>query len=59
MWGGHLHHDYAGTPGNEFLMRTWNWDAARAARVPMVDNLVKTTGMKIAMLFQNDQGVRS
>jgi branched-chain amino acid transport system substrate-binding protein len=59
MWGGATRiHDYVGTPGNEFLMRTWNWDAGKNGFGElMVDNLVKTTGAKkIAMLFQNDQG---
>jgi len=59
MWGGATRiHDYVGTPGNEFLMRTWNWDAGKSGFGElMVDNLVKTTGAKkIAMLFQNDQG---
>ena len=61
MWGGATRiHDYVGTPGNEFLMRTWNWDAGKSGFGElMVDNLVKTTGAKkIAMLFQNDQGAR-
>ena len=59
MWGGATRiHDYVGTPGHEFLMRTWNWDAGNNGFGElMVDNLVKTTGAKkIAMLFQNDQG---
>jgi len=59
MWGGATRiHDYVGTPGNEFLMRTWNWDAGKSGFGElMVDNLVKTTSAKkIAMLFQNDQG---
>jgi branched-chain amino acid transport system substrate-binding protein len=59
MWGGATRiHDFVGTPGNEFLMRTWNWDAGKNGFGElMVDNLVKTTGAKkIAMLFQNDQG---
>jgi branched-chain amino acid transport system substrate-binding protein len=59
MWGGATRiHDYVGTPGHEFLMRTWNWDAGtNGFGELMVDNLVKTTGAKkIAMLFQNDQG---
>ena len=59
MWGGATRiHDYLGTPGHEFLMRTWNWDAGKNGFGElMVDNLIKTTGAKkIAMLFQNDQG---
>jgi len=59
MWGGATRiHDYVGTPGHEFLMRTWNWDAGgNGFGELMVDNLVKATGAKkIAMLFQNDQG---
>src|SRR5262249_56197959 len=59
MWGGATRiHDYVGTPGHEFLMRTWNWDAGKNGFGElMVDNLVKSTGAKkIAMLFQNDQG---
>ncbi len=59
MWGGATRiHDYVGTGGHEFLMRTWNWDAGpNGFGELMVDNLAKTTGAKkIAMLFQNDQG---
>jgi branched-chain amino acid transport system substrate-binding protein len=59
MWGGATRiHDYVGTPGHDFLMRTWNWDAGpNGFGELMVDNLVKTAGVKkIAMLFQNDQG---
>src|SRR6266702_3677455 len=59
MWGGATRiHDYVGTSGHEFLMRTWNWDAGKNGFGElMVDNLVKSTGAKkIAMLFQNDQG---
>src|SRR5882724_4347951 len=59
MWGGATRiHDYVGTSGHEFLMRTWNWDAGKNGFGElMVDNLVKTTGAKkVAMLFQNDQG---
>src|SRR5437016_2349750 len=59
MWGGATRiHDYVGTAGHEFLMRTWNWDAGtNGFGELLVDNLVKSTGTKkIAMLFQNDQG---
>jgi len=59
MWGGATRiHDYVGTSGHEFLMRTWNWDAGpNGFGELMVDTLVKQTGArKIAMLFQNDQG---
>jgi len=59
MWGGATRiHDYVGTSGHEFLMRTWNWDAGpNGFGELMVDNLLRTTGArKIAMLFQNDQG---
>jgi branched-chain amino acid transport system substrate-binding protein len=59
MWGGATRiHDYIGTPGHDFLMRTWNWDAGpNGFGELMVDYVIKTAGMKkIAMLFQNDQG---
>ena len=59
MWGGATRiHDYVGTPGHEFLMRTWNWDVGPGGFGElMVDHLIKTAGVKkIAMLIQNDQG---
>src|SRR5207245_10723503 len=48
MWGGATRiHDYVGTAGHEFLMRTWNWDAGpNGFGELMVDNLVKSTGTK-------------
>jgi branched-chain amino acid transport system substrate-binding protein len=58
MWGGATRiHDYVGTPGHEFLMRTWNWDAGpNGFGELMVDQLVKQGVKKIALLYQNDQG---
>ena len=58
MWGGATRiHDYVGTPGHEFLMRTWNWDAGpNGFGELMVDDLVKQGVKKIALLYQNDQG---
>jgi branched-chain amino acid transport system substrate-binding protein len=58
MWGGATRiHDYVGTPGHEFLMRTWNWDAgANGFGELMVDQLAKQGVKKIALLYQNDQG---
>ena len=58
MWGGATRiHDYVGTPGHDFLMRTWNWDAgANGFGELMVDGLAKQGVKKIALLYQNDQG---
>jgi branched-chain amino acid transport system substrate-binding protein len=58
LWGGATRiHDYVGTPGHEFLMRTWNWDAGpNGFGELMVDQLVKQGVKKIALLYQNDQG---
>ncbi len=58
MWGGATRiHDYVGTPGHDFLMRTWNWDAGpNGFGELMVDQLVKQGVKKIALLYQNDQG---
>ncbi len=42
-------------PGNEYLMRTWNWDAgASGFGTLMVDYLKKKNVKKVAMLMQND-----
>lgn len=58
MWGGATRiHDYVGTPGHDFLMRTWNWDAGpNGFGELMVDQLVKQGVKKVALLYQNDQG---
>src|SRR5260370_14138018 len=58
VWGAATRiHDYVGTPGHEFLMRTWNWDAGKNGFGELlVDNLIESTGAKnIAILFQIDQ----
>jgi branched-chain amino acid transport system substrate-binding protein len=51
-------HDYAGQPGYEFVIRTWNWDAGpNGFGERMIDYLInKAHPKRIAMLFQNDQG---
>lgn len=51
-------HDFVGQPGNEFLIRAWNWDAGpKGFGERMVDYLVKTAHPKrVAILMQNDQG---
>ena len=58
MGGGTRIHDYVGKPGNDFLIRTWNWDAGpKGFGEKMVDYLIKTAHpKKVAMLFQNDSG---
>ena len=58
MGGGTRIHDFVGQPGNEFVIRTWNWDAGpKGFGEKMVDYLIKTAKpKKVAMLFQNDSG---
>jgi len=58
MGGGTRIHDFVGQPGNEFVIRTWNWDAGPAGfGGKMVDYLIKKANpKKVALLFQNDQG---
>ena len=58
LGGGTRIHDFVGQPGNEFLIRTWNWDAGpKGFGERMVDYLINTAHpKKVAMLFQNDQG---
>lgn len=58
LGGGTRIHDFVGQPGNEFVIRTWNWDAGpKGFGERMVDYLIKKSNpKKIAMLFQNDQG---
>lgn len=58
MGGGTRIHDYAGKPGYDFVIRTWNWDSgSNGFGEKMVDYLVKKAHpKKVAMLFQNDQG---
>jgi len=42
-------------PGNDYLMRTWNWDAGPSGfGTLMVDYLKKKGVKKVAMLMQND-----
>jgi len=58
MGGGTRIHEFVGKPGNEFVIRTWNWDAGpKGFGEKMVDYLIKTAHpKKVAMLFQNDSG---
>lgn len=52
-------HPELGKPGNEYLMRTWNWDAGESGfGTIMVDNLKKKGVKKVAMLMQNDAAGR-
>ena len=55
MGGATQIHYELGKPGNEYLMRTWNWDAgASGFGTQMVDYLKKKGVKKVAMLMQND-----
>ena len=43
MGGGTRIHEFVGKPGNEFVIRTWNWDAGpKGFGEKMVDYLIKT-----------------
>jgi branched-chain amino acid transport system substrate-binding protein len=55
MGGATQIHYELGKPGNEYLMRTWNWDAGDSGfGTLMVDYLKKKGAKKVAMLMQND-----
>jgi branched-chain amino acid transport system substrate-binding protein len=55
MGGGTGLHYELGKPGNDYLMRTWNWDAGPSGfGTLMVDDLKKKGVKKVAMLIQND-----
>jgi branched-chain amino acid transport system substrate-binding protein len=55
MGGGTGLHYELGKPGNEYLMRTWNWDAGPSGfGTLMVEDLKKKGVKKVAMLIQND-----
>ncbi|MEO7116080.1 MAG: ABC transporter substrate-binding protein [Caldimonas sp.] len=55
MGGGTGIHYELGKPGNDYLMRTWNWDAGPSGfGTLMVDYLKKKGVKKVAMLIQND-----
>ena len=55
MGGATQIHYELGKPGNDYLMRTWNWDAgASGFGTLMVDYLKKKGVKKVAMLMQND-----
>lgn len=58
MGGATRIHDYIGTPGHDFLIRTWNWDVGpHGFGALMADYAAKNLGMKkVALLLQNDQG---
>ena len=55
MGGATQIHYELGKPGNEYLMRTWNWDAGPSGfGTLMVEYLKKKGVKKVAMLMQND-----
>jgi len=55
MGGATQIHYELGKPGNDYLMRTWNWDAGDSGfGTLMVDYLKKKGAKKVAMLMQND-----
>ena len=55
MGGATQIHYELGKPGNDYLMRTWNWDAGPSGfGTLMVDYLKKKNVKKVAMLMQND-----
>jgi branched-chain amino acid transport system substrate-binding protein len=55
MGGATQIHYELGKPGNEYLMRTWNWDAGDSGfGTLMVEYLKKKGTKKVAMLMQND-----
>ena len=55
MGGATQIHYELGKPGNDYLMRTWNWDAGPSGfGTLMVDYLKKKGVKKVAMLMQND-----
>jgi branched-chain amino acid transport system substrate-binding protein len=55
MGGATQMHYELGKPGNDYMMRTWNWDAgASGFGTLMVDYLKKKNVKKVAMLMQND-----
>ena len=55
MGGATQIHYELGKPGNEYLIRTWNWDAGPSGfGTLMVDYLKKKGVKKVAMLMQND-----
>jgi branched-chain amino acid transport system substrate-binding protein len=55
MGGATQIHYELGKPGNDYLMRTWNWDAGSSGfGTLMVEDLKKKGVKKVAMLMQND-----
>lgn len=55
MGGATQIHYELGKPGNDYLMRTWNWDAGPSGfGTLMVEDLKKKGVKKVAMLMQND-----
>ena len=55
MGGATQMHFELGKPGNDYMVRTWNWDAgASGFGTLMVDYLRKKGVKKVAMLMQND-----
>ena len=55
MGGATQIHYELGKPGNDYLMRTWNWDAGPSGfGTLMVEDLRKKGVKKVAMLMQND-----
>jgi branched-chain amino acid transport system substrate-binding protein len=55
MGGATQIHYELGKPGNDYLIRTWNWDAGPSGfGTLMVQDLKKKGVKKVAMLMQND-----
>ena len=55
MGGGTGIHYELGKPGNDYLMRTWNWDAGPSGFGTLMVAYLKKKGVKkVAMLIQND-----
>ena len=55
MGGATQMHFELGKPGNDYMVRTWNWDAGPSGfGTLMVDYLRKKGVKKVAMLMQND-----
>jgi branched-chain amino acid transport system substrate-binding protein len=55
MGGATQMHYELGKPGNDYMMRTWNWDAGPSGfGTLMVEYLKKRNVKKVAMLMQND-----
>ena len=55
MGGATQMHFELGKPGNEYMLRTWNWDAGPSGFGTLMVDYLKQKGIKkVAMLMQND-----